>query len=299
MYTTSNYLDESPYRTNQITCPFCGGGVRGAACGQCHAPMEVVQSIGGRPVPPRVVGVLGPSGVGKTVYLGILLDLLSHGVGSLHGVARGPFSLNLQRQVMFAMQQQRFPDKTPVEADRWQWVHCEVTTSQAKKGTTGFDLVTPDVAGEAVAAELESPGSHKTVRSIIARCSGLAVLIDTVGVIAEGQAQEFFAMSLISYLESLHQGRRGKVELPVALIFTKVDLCDEPIADADAFARSHAPALWRMCEAKLRHARFFCSSVAGSCGRIIDQDGGESLVPLRVEPKGVIEPFAWMAGLLR
>lgn len=296
MPSMTSYPNSHMRSGSQTSCPLCGGMVREQACTQCYVPTEVIHSMLGRPTAPRIIGILGPSGVGKTVYLGILLDLLSHGVGTMHGMARGPFSLSLQRQVMFALEGQRFPDKTPVEADRWQWVHCEVATG--KRGG-GFDLVTPDVAGEAVAAELESPGTHTTIRTLIERCSGLAVLIDTVSVIAEGQSQEFFAMQLISYLEALHGGRRRKLDVPVALIFTKSDLCDETIENADAFARSHASALWRMCDARLRHYRFFCSSVAGSCGRIVDTNGAEALVPLRVEPRGVIEPFAWLSGLIR
>jgi hypothetical protein len=295
MSTGVRYLDRSTRLGGQIPCPLCGGSLRGESCIECFAPAEVIESILGRPTFPRIVGILGPSGVGKTVYLGMLLDLLSHGVGPFHGMARGPFSLALQRQVMLAMERQRFPDKTPVEADRWQWVHCEVSTGKRH----GFDVVTPDVAGEAVASELESPGTHTTVRTLIERCGGLVVLIDTVGVIAEGQAQEMFAMQLISYLESMHGQRRRKIEIPVALVFTKVDLCEEPIDDPLAFARAHASALWRMCDARLRHFKFFCSSVAGSCGRLVDRDGSELLIPLRVEPRGVVEPFAWLSGLLR
>src|SRR4051812_33916584 len=86
-----------------IGCPLCGGTVREQACGRCFAPREVVLAILGRDARPRCVGVLGPSGVGKTVYLGVLLDLLARGAGGLHGMARGPFSLKLQRQVMLAL----------------------------------------------------------------------------------------------------------------------------------------------------------------------------------------------------
>lgn len=278
-----------------LGCPLCGGAVRFQACDICSAPREVVASIRGRSVRPRCVGVLGPSGVGKTVYLGVLLDLLARGSAGLHGMARGPFSLALQRQVMLALEGQRFPAKTPVESDRWQWVHCEVSTG--RRG--GFDLITPDVAGEAVASELESPGTNPTVRSLIARCSGLAVLIDTVALVAEGQGQEIFAMQLVSYLDALLGAGRRKLDIPVALVFTKTDLCDRAIEDPDAFSRAHASALRRMCEAKLRHFRFFRSSVAGSCGYLVDRRGGETLVPLRVEPRGVVEPFAWLSERLR
>jgi hypothetical protein len=292
----TSYAGAGAKSTGQKECPFCGALVWSQACQKCYAPSEVISSILGRATQPKYVGVLGPSGVGKTVYLGILLDLLAHGAGGLHGMARGPFSLTLQRQVMLSLERQRFPEKTPVEPDLWQWVHCDVSTGR-KNGS--FDLVTPDVAGEAVAAELETPGTQLTIRALIARCAGLAVLVDTPALIAEGQGQEIFAMQLVTYLESLHSQRGRKVETPVAMIFTKADLCKEIIGDSEAFARAHAPALFRMCESRLKHFRFFRSSVAGACGRLVDRMGGESLVPLRVEPRGVIEPFTWLSERLR
>jgi hypothetical protein len=294
MSVGTSYLDGSVNSNVKRDCPLCGGPVWSQPCGRCYAPSEVISSILGRTPRPRYVGVLGPSGVGKTVYLGILLDLLSRGAGGLHGMARGPFSLTLQRQVMLSLERQRFPDKTPVEPDRWHWVHCEVSRGR-KAGA--FDLVTPDVAGEAVAAELETPGTNPTVRALIARCAGLTVLVDTMAVIARGQGQEIFAMQLVSYLEALHGSRSRKLEIPVALVFTKADLCEEAIDDPNAFAESHASALWRMCQARLRHFRFFRSSVAGSCGHLIDR-GVETLVPLRIEARGVIEPFAWLSDRL-
>ena len=67
--------------------------LRGAMRGRRLRP--VLRAVGGHPArsaagrPPRIVGILGPSGVGKTVYLGMLLDLLARGVGGLHGMARG------------------------------------------------------------------------------------------------------------------------------------------------------------------------------------------------------------------
>jgi hypothetical protein len=274
-------------------CPLCEGHLfEGEACGTCYAPAKVIESIRYRERAPLFVGVLGPTGVGKTVYLGMLLDLLSRGAGGLHGIPKGPFSLALHRNLILALERQRFPDKTPNEADRWDWVHCEVTTG--KRGPV-FDIVTPDVAGEAVLAELESPRSNSTVRSLIGRCAGLVVLADITQVVADGQGQELFAMQLISYLDSLRPARRrGKVEVPVAVVFTKADLYDGCIRDPNAFARSNSPALWRLCDTRLKHYRFYCSGVAGSTGRLIDRDGREELVPLRVEPRGVIEPFAWM-----
>jgi hypothetical protein len=212
-------------------------------------------------------------------------------------MARGPFSLALHRSLILSLERQRFPDKTPAEPDRWQWVHCEV--SSGRRGPA-FDIVTPDVAGEAVMAELDNPRSNRTVRALIAKCAGLVVLADIVQVVADGQGQELFAMQLISYLDSLRPpARRRKIEVPVALVFTKADLCEEPIRDPDAFARANAPGLWKLCESRLQRHRFFCSGVAGSVGKLVDRDGHESLVPLRVEPRGIVEPFSWLMTQLR
>jgi hypothetical protein len=155
--------------------------------------------------------------------------------------------------------------------------------------------VTPDVAGEAVMAELDTPKSRPTVRALIARCSGLIVLSDILEVVGNGRGQELFAMQLISYLNSLRPGRKGPmVDIPVALVFTKVDLCEEMSHNPTAFAQSNAPGLWKLCSARLKRFQCFCSGVAGSTGQLIDRDGGESLVPLRVEPRGIVEPLAWM-----
>ena len=159
--------------------------------------------------------------------------------------------------------------------------------------------MTPDVSGEAVMAELDAPRSNKTVRALIGRCAAMVVLADIVQIIADGQGQELFAMQLISYLDSLRPAAKGKkIDVPVALVFTKTDLCDEPIRDPDAFARANVSGLWKLCESRLKHYRFFCSGVAGSVGTLVDRDGQESLVPLRVEPRGIIEPFAWLMNEL-
>jgi hypothetical protein len=293
MRTNGSLLSTRTKGLTKLPCPLCDLPINGGiSCPRCFAPAEVIRSIVARDRPPRFVGVLGPTNVGKTVYLGMLLDLLSRGAGGLYGVSHGSFSLELHRNLILSLERQRFPSKTPSEPDRWQWVHCEV--SRGRKGSE-CDIVTPDMAGEVVASELANPRTHPTVRALIGKCSALIVLADILHLVAEGQSQELFAMQLISYLDSVRpSSRRAKVEIPVAVVFTKADLCDDPIQDPDAFARANAPALWRLCENRLEHHRFFASGVAGSAARLVDQDGGESLVPLRIEPRGIIEPLSWL-----
>ena len=188
-----------------LECPLCDGyAPANNPCGTCNLPYRVIESILNRPSPPRFLGVLGPTGVGKTVYLGMLLDLLARGVCGLHGLAQSPFTLSLHRNLILSLERQRFPEKTPVESDQWDWVHCAV---HAAKGKTSYDIITPDVAGEAVSAELENPGTNKTIRALISGCAGLVVLVDVLEVIEDGQGQELFAMQLVSYLDALRPGK--------------------------------------------------------------------------------------------
>lgn len=280
------------------SCPMCGStGYGSAACGTCFAPAELIQSVSTRDYAPKITGVLGPSNVGKTVYLGMLLDLLARGASGMHGVAQGAFSLAIHSNLMLSLERQRFPEKTPNEPDRWHWVHTEITTGRRGRS---FDVVSPDVAGEAVAQELSKPDSNPTVRNLLGNCSGLVVLIDITKVVSGSKEAEIFAMQLVSYLNGMRTTKRNKkVDVPVALVFTKADLCEESIPNPEAFAKSNTSGLYKLCDARLSKFKFFASGVAGSAAWLVDAEGRETLVPLRIEPRGVIEPFAWLFGQYR
>ena len=145
-----------------------------------------------------------------------------------------------------------------------------------------------------------TPAAYKTIRSLIGGCAGLVVLVDVLEVIEDGQGQELFAMQLISYLDALRAGKRNrKIDIPVAIVFTKTDLCDEWTRDPVTFARANATALYSQCQTRLQRYSFYFSGVAGSTGRLIDRNGQVMLVPLRIEPRGIVEPFAWMINQLR
>jgi hypothetical protein len=292
------YTQSQSNVADEFACPLCAGLVlEGNPCATCSLPSKVIESIVNRDSPPRFLAVMGPAGVGKTVYLGMLLDLLARGVDGLHGMAQSPFTLSLHRNLILALERQRFPEKTPVESDRWNWVHCAI---YAGKNKTPYDIVTPDVAGEAVMVELENPGTYRTIRALIGRCAGLVVLVDVVQLIGDGQAQELFAVQLITYLDAIKPRRRNrKIDTPVAIVFTKTDLWDEWNVDPEAFAKANARALYNQCRTRLAHYSFYFSAVAGSTGRLTDRNGQQMLVPLRIEPRGIVEPFAWLIRELR
>ena len=81
-----------------------------------------------------MIAAIGPSGAGKTVYLGMLTDMLSRQDDDLQLLARGAFSIKLQQHTMAALARCEFPHKTPNEPDRWNWVHCQVLRKQQQAG---------------------------------------------------------------------------------------------------------------------------------------------------------------------
>ena len=55
-------------------------------CKECSAPMALVHEARARQREPQIVSILGDSNVGKTVYLGFLLDMLSQRANDFEAV---------------------------------------------------------------------------------------------------------------------------------------------------------------------------------------------------------------------
>ena len=256
---------------------------------------KVLESILNRPTEPRSWACWGPRSRQD--------GLPGHASGpactrmcGLRGVAQSPFTLNLHRNLILALERQRFPEKTPVESDRWDWMHCEVYAGKSK---SPYDIVTPDVAGEAVMGELENPGSYKTIRALIGgwRAWWCWSMSSRSSRTAGARNSSRCSSSVTWTLKPRKRNR--KIDVPVAIVFTKIDLWDEWVRDPEAFAKANAPALYIQCQTRLERFSFYFSGVAGSTSRLIDRNGQEMLVPLRVEPRGIVEPFAWMINQLR
>ena len=282
-----------------IACYICDGQNNFDAeyCRYCQAPLALAHQANTQKVAPSMLACMGVSGAGKTVYLGMLLDMLSRGSERLHVLARGAFSISLQQSTMAALARREFPDKTPNEPDRWNWVHCQVRRAKQRRSS---ELIVPDMAGEAILEEIDHPNSFRVISSFLKRCAGAMILIDAVKLLQGGQEQEFFTMKLISYLAELDENKKkGWVNRPVAMILTKADQCDECAEDPDGYARAHAAGLWQQCKERFRHHKFFAAGVAGACGYRDTRDGGRVKVPLRVEPHGIVEPFEWLLGKVK
>jgi hypothetical protein len=287
-----------------VPCYICGDDNTHDAelCRHCCAPMALAHQARTQHVLPRMIATIGNSGAGKTVYLGMLLDMLSRQPEGLQVLARGAFSITLQQTTMAALARCQFPQKTPSEADRWNWVHCQVRSEKQKQLT---ELIMPDVAGESIVEEVEHPFSHRAIRSLLVKCSAAMLLVDAHKLQEGSIDQDFFTMKLLCYLNELvevdSRAKRGKGpvpwrERPVAVIFTKADECERCFEEPAEYARQHVPGLWQFCRERFRDVRYFASGVAGACAVRNLQYEGRCRVPLRIEPRGVVEPFDWLVN---
>ncbi|MBI2825823.1 MAG: hypothetical protein HYX69_14145 [Planctomycetia bacterium] len=277
----------------QVPCYVCGEGNTFDAelCRHCFAPMALAHQANAQKAKPQLLATIGSSGVGKTVYLGMLMDILSRQPERLQMLARGAFSITLQQMTAAALSHNEFPVKTPNEPDRWNWVHCQVRLPKHRRPV---DLVMPDMAGESLFEEVDHPHAYRVIRHLLVKCAGALVLIDTVKLQSGVYDQDYFAMKLLSYLHDLDDNpKKGWAHRPMALIFSKADECDEAMQNPTAFAEEHAGGLWRLCREQFHNYKFFATGVAGGCAYRNTPDG-RVRVPLRVEPRGIVDPFEWL-----
>jgi hypothetical protein len=277
----------------QVPCYICeqGNTFDAELCRHCFAPMALAHQANTQKVFSSMLATIGPSGVGKTVYLGMLMDMLSRNKERLQLLARGAFSINLQQAATQALARGEFPDKTPNEPDRWNWVHCQVQLPRHRKPV---ELIMPDMAGEAILEEVDHPHSFHVVRQMLLKCGGVLLMVDAARLHAGSLDQDYFSMKLLSYLIELdNHPKRGWQNRPLALVFTKADDCEACFDDPASFAKRYSPGLWRHCQERFRHHQFFAAGVSGACASCNTPDGRQR-VPLRIEPRGIIEPFEWL-----
>lgn len=285
---------------NSTTCLICdtANTPNEALCKECSAPLALVQDSQSLDGEPQMVSILGDSNAGKTVYLGFLLDMLSQRANGFEAVPRGAYSVDLQQIVISHMSYRMFPPKTPVETDEWNWAYYQI--SRGGKKPKWIDLVMPDVAGEAIAAEVASPSTFRIIQNLLHKSSGLLLLVDAA-LAANGSAQpDFFALKMMSYLDSMFVTKRGqKINMPIAVVLTKADYCPECFDNPRRFAEANLNRLWNMAASRFARVEYFASSVVGSLAYATA--GGDDVVtpvPLHTALRGVMEPFEWMVGQL-
>jgi hypothetical protein len=260
-------------------------------CRRCQAPMALTFQCAGQKAAPKMVAALAPPKAGKTVYLGMLTDLLSRQHHDWHLTARGAFSVSLQQTAISHLAQGWFPPPTGTDPSGWNWVHCRISNSQRRRP---LEIVLPDVSGVPLCEEVERPHSQPMVYTMVRKCSVAMVLLDAARLVDGDRDPDFFAMKAVSYLCELDgRSRQGWPQRPFAFVFTKADTCEWCFSDPAGFAARYAPGLAKQAAERLRRYAFFGTCVAGGVAHQCTSRGRRSF-PLRVEPQGVTEPFEWL-----
>jgi len=268
-------------------------------CSACGAPMSLIEEAAIQQRSPRIITILGESNVGKTVYLGFLLDMLSKRAGGFEAIPKGAYSVNLQQSVISHMNARQFPPKTPLEVDHWKWAYYQVRHYDAH-ADEWFDLLLPDMAGEALAQEIETPQTYKAITGLLAKSAGALVLIDAAVAASGSPHPDYFALKLMSYVDRQFATKRGgKARNPIAIVLCKADYCPECFDNPRAFAETNLNRLWNICQSRFANVEFFAASTVGSLGFAHDEDDNVVPVPLHAAPRGILEPFEWILDRIR
>ena len=264
-------------------------------CAECSAPMAIVHDSIAQEREPQIVSIVGESNVGKTVYLGVLLDMLSQRAGDFEAIPKGAYSVDLQQTVISHLAHRMFPPKTPMEANEWYWAYYQVLHRASRKWV---DLAMPDMAGESLAAEVASPKTFQIIRNLLTKSAGTIMLVDAA-LAANGSTQpDFFSLKMMSYLDTMHATKRDeKIQSPLAVVLCKSDHCPECFDEPRQFVKANLNRLWNMCESRFERVEFFACSVVGSMAYATVEQGGEQFVipvPLHTALRGVLEPFEWV-----
>ena len=157
----------------------------------------------------------------------------------------------------------------------------------------------PDMAGEALAAEVETPMTHEVIYNLLSKTEGCLLLVDAAVASTGSPQPDFFGLKLMSYLDQMFAVQRGeKMDTPVAVVLCKADYCPECFDAPRTFAQTNLNRLWNICETRFRHVEFFATSVVGSLGYASDEDENIVPVPLHCAAQGILEPFEWVLSRL-
>lgn len=284
----------------KTSCLICdaNNAAEAVLCASCAAPMALVHDALAQERDPRMVSIIGESNVGKTVFLGFLLDMLSQRAGDFEAVPKGAYSVDLSQTVISHMEARQFPPKTPMEANEWKWAYYQVR--RRREEHNWVDLVMPDMAGEALAAEVAAPETFHVIRNLLAKSEGVLLLVDAALAANGSSRPDFFALKMMSYLDNMFgTKKRAKINTPIAIVLCKADYCPDCRDNPDEFVQANFNRLWNICETRYANVQFFTCSVVGSLAYAVPE-GGEYVipVPLHTALQGVLEPFEWILDRL-
>ncbi|MEM1305340.1 MAG: hypothetical protein AAGG46_10615, partial [Planctomycetota bacterium] len=206
---------------------------------------------------PRLIAVVGGPRSGKTVFLGMLVDMLVRGALGRAVTLRGAFSLEMQQTATTALASGNYPEKSGADPEHWRWAHCRVHGSGRRRST---EFVLADIAGEAWADEADHPGRRPALLALLRRAAGVVVIADAQRLHAGDHADEFVALKLLSMMDEKQQkplSRGRSAKRPLAMVLTKADELPSVSDEPNRFADTHAEVLLRECRGRFADVRAF------------------------------------------
>ena len=287
--TVGNYVEDL------VECFLCGkqNNPSAAECKECNGPIFVSEQYATDPdKQPNIIVALGAPAVGKSVYLGMLLENLARG-NDLDVRLDGADSTKMQHHVMLALSRGAFPENGDDVA--WNWGRC-----LWGKGRKAKEVLLPDFPALPAIEDYEGRRDCPVISYTIRKSVGLMLFIDAAAVHRGDADEEYFALHLLRYytdafripIDETDKPRKRKVR--VAFVLAKSDQSKDCLDAPDDFVRSKMPELWKACKEQLSCYKFFPTSVAGVCVSVDSKRGYKTEVPLRVEPRGIQDPFRWM-----
>lgn len=299
------------------TCYICGHDnlFDAERCRTCFSPLAMARSLsvnGQDPkLAPQLIATFGAQGSGKTVFLGMLLDLLSRQREQMEFSTCDSASVALQQETVATLARGEFPLATEDDPENWRWAHCRLRRRSRREP---LDVFLVDASGRTLLRELESPGTYALLKGLFAKSQGVMICAD-VGEICRGEKdQEFFAMRIINHLVEARErannarqreGKRsrrksadqGTIPMPpVAIVLTKSDEYDYVYSAPRSFAQRQMPSLWELIQSLESEVELFPISAVAQTAVRRNSSGTPCVAPLRIEPRNIIEPFRWLLG---
>jgi hypothetical protein len=327
-------------RQGQATCPKCSGKTGTRVCPICHTPLP--SGLGDTASP--LIGMVGSKGTGKTVFMTVLLHQLQNGVARRYGASvdivgdtpdgqqsaatawmnefeRPLFS---ERRMISLTGQAKEAGRQPPFVVQWRQPRRVLFFDRTKTMALSFY----DQSGEDLTRQ-DSVNAHH----YLGAAGGLMVLLDPLqlpmvrdvvtvpdnATVADGEPPISVLTRVTEMLRASHGVPvRKKVQVPVAVIFAKVDALfpvlgeHHPIrqvtsngrdgADDGAAVHEHVRSLLHQWGAdnvdahlRLNYStfRYFAVSALGA------MPVGCELAPGDIRPLRVDEPLIWLMKTLR
>ncbi len=171
---------------------------------------------------PKIIGLVGSSGAGKTTYLAMLYSLLSNGKRIENWDFAGSYTLNgweLQAKTLQVQEDGtvRNPDATPSDKDFYSLYHLAL-----RHDVFLHDILFADSSGEVFSkwADNVNDPAAENARWIYGNAHAFLFFVDCEAIIEQrGRARR----DIVQVAEQVKSGLRGR---PVVIVWSKADLAE-------------------------------------------------------------------------